>query len=316
MKFGRTYQLSVGFINPGATVQVNSPLSIAGAQALSVPASSEIVEINYPLTIEFDIVRAVFSSCPRATITVYNLGEDNRQRLFHDRYDTLYYQPIILQAGYTSEGSTPLATIFKGNVQAAYSYSRKENWVTVFECFSGGFGVINGQASVNQGAPWNLNQVISTLIGQMPNVVAGVINLPVTPNARGISVKGNAWDAIQRLAGNNNAFIDNETVNVVAQDYYIPSTGNIPLISADTGLLGSPRKLGNMVEVDFVFEPRIIVKQLIELQSTQKIYNGQYCVYGIKHRGTISGAVCGNAITTFSLWNGQGILQEAQGIAA
>ena len=288
MKFGRTFSLRV---------QIDDDLNS--------------VEIDYPSTLEFNVVRNTFASANTGSFTIYNLGIDRRRQIYHDRYDTLNYRQIILQAGYESQQNTPLSTIFQGNVQSAYSFKRKQDWTTKLECFDGGYGILNGQASVSLGAGWSANEAIKQLAGSMPNVTVGTLSLPDVQSSRGLSLFGNAWDIIRRLTGNNTTFIDNEKVNAVAQGTYITPPDGIPLISSDTGLLGTPRKLGALLEVDMIFEPRIVINQLVALESEETYYNGQYAVMGFTHRGTISGAVCGDAITTLSLWAGVQALEPA-----
>lgn len=289
MKFGRTFTLKI---------QIDDALNS--------------VEIVYPMTLEFTVVRNTFASANTGSFTIYNLGIDRRRQIYHDRYDTLNYRQIILQAGYESDQNTPLSTIFQGNVQSAYSYKRKQDWTTKLECFDGGFGILNGQASVSLGAGWDVNNAIKQITKTMPNVTTGTISLPGMESTRGLSLFGNGWDIIRRLSGNNTTFIDNEKVNAVAQGTYITPPDGIPLISSDTGLLGTPRKLGALLEVDMIFEPRIVINQLVALESEESYYNGQYAVMGFTHRGTISGAVCGDAITTLSLWSGVQALEPAR----
>lgn len=288
MKFGRTYSLKI---------QINDEL--------------EAVEIDYPMTLDFQIQRNTFASANTGSFTIYNLGETRRRQIFHDRYDTTLYRQIILQAGYQSEDNTPLATIFQGNVRSAYSYKRKQDWTTVIEAFDGGYGILNGQVSASVGSPWSMTGAIKQLIGSMPNVAMGTVDLPDVQTSRGLSLFGNAWDCVRRLAGNNTAYIDNEKANIVKQGTYVTPPEGIPLIASSTGLLGTPRKLGALLEVDMIFEPRIVINQLVDLESLETYYNGQYAVMGFTHRGTISGAICGDAITTLSLWSGTQALEPA-----
>ncbi len=293
MKFGRTYSMKI---------QIDDALNA--------------VQVAYPSTLEFNVVRNTFASANTGSFTIYNLGEDRRRQIFHDRYDTLNYRQVILQAGYQSDDNTPLCTIFQGNIRSAYSYKRKQDWTTVIDAFDGGFGILNGQSSVSVGGssqPWSATQVIKQLLtpASMPNVAAGTVDIPDVQSSRGLSLFGNTWDIIRRLAGNNTAFIDNEKANVIKQGTYVTPPDGIPLITSSTGLLGTPRKLGALLEVDMIFEPRISVNQLVALESLESYYSGQYAVMGITHRGTISGAVCGDAITTLSLWSGTQALQAA-----
>lgn len=51
-----------------------------------------------------------------------------------------------------------------------------------------------------------------------------------------------------------------------------------------------------------IFEPRIVVGQVIEIQSRiAPMFNGQYKLYGLKHSGTISGAVAGDVTTEIQM---------------
>jgi hypothetical protein len=294
MKFGRTYIM---------TVQPN-PVTNPGGKLLTIP---------FPITMEFDVVRNTFASANTATFRIMNLGPDLRKQIFHDRYSTGVdqQQQILVQAGYNSNVNTPLATIFSGDILWAYSVRQKENWITQIECFDGGVGMLNGQVQQTIPAPYDVNFALQQLAKTLPGVATGTIAIPPSQNSRGIVLKGNSWDLFRKIAGTNEAFIDNGKVNCVAPDNYIIDPNGIPLISSDTGLLNTPRKLGALIEVDMVFEPRIVVNQLVQLESLEAYYNGQYIVKGIAHRGTISGAVCGQAITRVSLWAGIGALTMA-----
>lgn len=79
----------------------------------------------------------------------------------------------------------------------------------------------------------------------------------------------------------------------------------VAIINDTVGLLGSPKRQGTYLEVKILFEPRIVVGQIIEIQSaTVSIFNGVYKVVGFSHSATISQAVNGNAETTLRLWFG------------
>ncbi len=289
MKFGRTYSMKV---------QIDDELNA--------------VEIAYPMTMEFNVVRNTFASANTGSFTIYNLGIDRRRQIFHDRYDMQKYRQIILQAGYQSEQNTPLSTIFQGNIRSAYSSKRKQDWTTVIDAWDGGYAIVNGQISESVSQSRSISQVITSLVQSMPNVSVGTVDIPDIQKSRGSAIFGNAWDVIRRLVGNNTAFIDNEKVNAVAQGTYITPPDGIPLVTSDTGLLGTPRKLGALLEVDMIFEPRIFINQIVQLRSIESYYDGSYAVMGITHRGTISGAVCGDAVTTLSLWSGIEALEAAR----
>src|SRR5882724_4228558 len=149
MKLNRTYTM---------TVQVSD---------------TEAVVINFPLTLTFDVQRNTLASANKGHFTILNLKPETRKRIFHDRYATLTYRQIKLQAGYEDEA--PLPTIFQGNIVSAYSYRQGVNWVTEIEAFDGGFGIINSQVSVSIPAGYTFAQTMRNILSSMQKVNLGSI---------------------------------------------------------------------------------------------------------------------------------------------
>lgn len=280
MKFGRVYRL---------TLEVSD---------------TETVVMEYPLTLIFEVSRNTLASANRGHFQIYNLKPDTRLKIYHDRYDTLTYRRLILQAGYEDE--SPLPTIFRGNVIQASSYRSGTNWITEIEAFDGGFGIINGQVSQTVPAGWDLPQIIKAVLGGLPNVTVGAVGDLAQQNARGVTLMGNSWDAANRIAAGQDAvaFVDNEQANLLKKNEYIAGAGSIDLITSETGLLQTPRRYDARLDAEILFEPRLVVGQIVQLQTLEQVYNAQYQVVGVTHRGTISGAVCDSAVTVASLWLG------------
>ena len=121
MKFNKRYRL---------TVQVDD--------------AGNSVEIDYPLTCEFNIIRTIFSGANTGKFTIYNLGEDTRNKIFHDLYDPKTIRKITFQAGYADQNPLPIA--FQGRVQVAYSTRKGVNWVTEIKAFDADFDSQSSQA--------------------------------------------------------------------------------------------------------------------------------------------------------------------------
>lgn len=264
-------------------------------------SDTETVVVNYPLTLTFDLVRNTLGSANRGHFRILNLTPDTRRKIFHDRNQTLDYRRIRVQAGY--EDQAPLPQIFLGNLLSAYSYREGSNWVTEIEALDGGYGILNGQMAQTVPSGWNLRQILVQAIGTMKNVTLGAVGSVDSDSARGVTLTGNSWNNINTLASSQNAqpFIDCEAASVLKRNEYIADSPAITLIDADTGLLETPRRSTNLLEATTIFEPRLRVGQRVQLKSLEAVYNGIYKVLGIAHRGTISGAVCGDLVTVASL---------------
>jgi len=110
---------------------------------------------------------------------------------------------------------------------------------------------------------------------------------------------GNSMDALTQIT-QNQAYIDSGSLYALDNSEVL--AGDIKLINADNGLLGTPKKQQTLVEVEMLFEPRIKPSQLIELQSsTDTRFNGTYKITGFTHRGVISGAIGGDCRTNITM---------------
>lgn len=301
IKFGRRYVLNI-------TLQNGS-----------------ILTIEPPFRIDFDITRKVLSSSNVGSIRIYNLGALNRALI---RYDYSNYgsengpfRLVTLQAGYGPN----LPTIFIGNITHAWSVREGTNFITTIEAFDGGVAIVNGKCPTTP-FPKNTTQftVLSTLMIQgLPGVQFGAIGpsfqyVNKVDGAEIITTRGNPYSGetvkvLNELTGNS-FFIDNNKSYCLATNECLPSP--VQLIDAQSGLLNTPVREISTVYFDMQFEPGLFLGQYVQLNSStfvaaNSIYNqskdnvnGYYKIWSLKHRGTISDATCGEAITTVEFFLG------------
>lgn len=273
-KFGRTYQL------------------IADA------ASGQRVEVKLPFTLEFDVIRNTLSSANTSSIRVINLGEQTRKLLYKDKFAYNIYRSVELKAGY---GDT-MPTIFKGNVQRCWSVRRGVDFITELESFDGGFALVNGQTATSYPKGTAQNSILDAIIKTMPQVSRGAIGDFPGKTVRGNTFSGNTVELLKDLT-NGNVFIDLERVYCLGDAECIQ--GSVQVITSESGLLGTPVREETILTFDMIFEPRLLIGQLVELRSqTAKNFNGLYKVISLHHKGTISNSTAGTAITSVGLWFG------------
>lgn len=279
-KFGRNYVLNIQASESGS------------------PVDRSTITVTPPFTLEFDITRNMSGGSNVASFRVLNLNAKRRAQIrenvtdWHDRV-------IQLTAGYGNN----LSLVFDGTITQAWSVREGVNFVTQIESFDGGFAFAN--ATSNLPFPANAEQVdiISTLMGDLKGygISIGAIGSFPGKLTRGNSYSGQTCDLLRQLTGGR-FYIDNGKAYALADSECIP--GPVTLISKDSGLLNTPYREQTIVTIDMLFEPKLIVGQQVTLDSitADKDINGEYKVISLKHRGTISDAVCGNAITTVQLF--------------
>ena len=271
---------------------------------------TQYFSLTPPFTLEFDINRTMNSNANTGRFRIYNLAKDTRNGMFHVRYDTskAHYQRIQMFAGYLTNNIRPL--IFIGNVRVCGTQRQGPDWITDIDAFDGGVGMLVGQAFIERKAGWTASDVLKTLVGTMPFTQFGAVGDISIQNTRGLSMAGNSWDVCSRLVGKNLAYIDLNKAYFHKENEYLKRPGQIELILGSDNIIGTPKREAAIIEVDMIFEPSVFMGQAVKLQSLQSIYDGTYQVRGIRHRGTISGAICGEATTTLTLWTGTAGLTE------
>lgn len=290
-KFGRVYSLKVE-VDDGVNV---SPLR-------EEFRANKNIEITLPRTIEFEISRQSLSSAQTATFRVMGLGEHERNSIEKDIFQFTQLRAVQFRAGYDSPSGKFMPIVFNGTVKTAYSWRESNVWITEIQAYDGGWQMANGfNASITQAPGATSAQTIRQLAKLLPyqagNPIVG--DFPTT-NKRGEVLFGNLWDLILQKT-NGLAIIDNGQVK--ALNYSEVLQGEIPLITSETGLLGSPKRTTSTLEFEMIFEPRLTLLQIVELRSsTNPRFNRPWKVLGFDHRGTISAAVAGDCITSVRLW--------------
>lgn len=291
IKFNRNYQLSVQKQN------------------------GDTLTIMLPFTIEFDIQRNILSSANVCSIRIYNLNENNRNQIRKNLLDYTDLRLVELRAGYDRN----LPIIFKGNISQAWSVREGSNFITTIECFDGGQAFANSLYAKTYPANTEIRSIFEDMISSLPGISVGKIGNYSGQISRGNAYNGSTASLLGELSGGG-FFVDNMTGNILKNlsydadrktmvSEYLP--GDILLIDSSTGLLGTPVLEQTYLNFDMLFEPRLILGQKVQLNSSTGYQgvNGEYKVISLNHRGMISDAVCGDAITSVGLLTGSLLLE-------
>jgi hypothetical protein len=266
------------------------------------------ITIQRPFTIEFEIYRNNFSSANEANFRVYNLNQNTRGQVRKDQYDFGTRRLITFTAGYGNPPAGSLAKAnlglgFAGYVTQAWSVREGSNFITTLSCFDGGFAYQNSvtERTFISGTPQSaiINSIFEDLDGVTPGVIGESFGGTIS---RGNTYSGPTTDILTQISGGQ-FFIDANTANCLSDLEHLLT--NVPLINSQSGLLGTPVRENQFINFVMLFEPGLQVGQLIDLQSeTNDAVNGTHKILSIRHRGTISDAVCGEAITEVGLLPG------------
>lgn len=282
-------------------LSVTSTDKFGRAYKLQVSSSiGKLLTVELPFTLEFDITQSTLSSANVCQIRIFNLSQENRELIRHNVTDYGEpFQTVSLAAGYGSN----LPTIFSGNVSSAWSVREGVNFITQIECYDGGVDFITGRFGQSFAAgAFSEKTIVTTLASSLPSATLGAVgNYDTTLITRGNAHSGNTMQILNDITSSSggSVFIDKGKVYVLKTNEYVLDPNGISIITSASGLLGTPMLERTRTVFDMVFEPQLYVGRAVILDSiTANNFNGLYKIVGVKHRGTISAAVCGAVITT------------------
>ena len=274
-------------------------------------ADGAVTTIELPFTSEIGIRREIQNSPAEADVTILNLNMNTRENLYFDRYNFAGYRTFEIYLGYGGQ----LSLCFKGNIMECYSVRKGVNFETHINAWDGGAFFVSGwnSRSYNNSDP---SKQIAALQGEVADskVLVGKVSERLDNDIdqiiRPTAYYDKTYDNIKNIAGDNyDTFVENEKLYVMRKDE--ARDGAVTLISAETGLIETPRKQEYTLEVTMMLEPRLQVGQMAELQSiTAPRFNGTYKIIGVDHNATIIENVSNeNKTKVILLYNGGGFLK-------
>lgn len=264
------------------------------------------IEIKPPFTLDFTVIRNVLSSSNISTLRIFNLNQRTRALIRKDQFDYGRRKRVSLLAGYGNN----LSVVMSGNVTQAFSVRMGTNYITEIQAFDGGYAYANAQISKQYKAQTPYRNMVDDLMNALTpyGVEKGAIGQIDGASSRGYSFSGSIIKSINEIA-NGNFFIDRNKSYVLGESEAL--SGEIEVISSESGLLGTPRREQSFLSLSMLFEPSLAIGQRIKLDSsTGENYNGFYKIVSLAHRGIISESVAGEATTDVGLFYGAKYLTE------
>ncbi len=260
------------------------------------------LEINYPLTVEFDITRDLYNFECKARFKIYNLNASTQSFLNHDKFNYANAKILTFNAGYENS----LACIFKGNVWEGVSARNGVNFITELDCSSGMFDMRNAMTSKTIKGEVMANDIAERFVkDDCTFLTMGYKSSKSKVYKRGYVYQGSTLEGVAEVT-EGRAYIDNDVVIILDDSEAL--NGEIYIVDAETGLLDTPKRREQYLDIQMIFEPRIRTGQFVDLRTSSGKFSGQYKVCSVKHQGTISGATSGTCITTLSLEFGHSLL--------
>ena len=238
------------------------------------------ITIQPELRITFDVTKSVKGGLNNGTIQIYNLSQTHRNLIVKDedlseedkekkeeknktdaqkeaekkaselkdagiRTLPADYMQFELKAGYSK-----IETIFKGAISKASSKKQGAEFITTIEAYDGLYDMQNSYTSkVVKG------KISEQVIKDMPTIKKGKIT-EQNPLLRPRVLVGNSFKILEEnLALNETYYVDDGVIHIIKEKEV--TSGYIPLVNSETGLLNTPEKLQKEVKFETYASLRI-----------------------------------------------------------
>ena len=270
---------------------------------ITVYTQNETVIITSPITCQMSVTRNVNADSCRASVQLYNLAPATRAKIFQDvfTFDQSQWKYIHIEAGYGGNEDT-MSLIFAGRILQAYSHKTGGATDIITEIQAQALDLLDCNTSHSFIAGTTFKEMYNTIALDMPNCIIGNTGALEGEIKTATTFEGNAIEELNKISGGN-TFIDNGVINTIMNNEVIDVP--VPVISDDTGLLDTPMRRDASLTIKTIFEPTLIIGQLLEIKSRIFTnYNGQYKVLGFTHNCLFSETQAGTRTTEIELWIG------------
>lgn len=246
---------------------------------LKIGNRKESIVINN-LRVAFSIKKTLTSEPNPAEISVYNLNNSNRNLITSKQYDFLE-----LSICYKED---VLRLIFCGDILTVENKLTGQDIITTMRCGDGHRAytektIVKTMQKGQRDSDF-LNEAVSSF-----GVQKGAIDLPNNRALpRGKVMMCDTREVMNKIAINNNAdwsIQDNQLVIIPKDKALANNEGWV--ISRATGMVGSPKKSNDGLEVTTLCNPHYRIGSLVRIESVLIEYNGDYKIKSIEHSGDL-----------------------------
>lgn len=261
---------------------------------LIIGSDTESIVIE-DLTIGFDLTKTITSEPNEASIYVINLNQSTRNLITDKKYNR-----ILLNAGYGDD----MRTLFIGYIDEVENKKEAVDITTIMTCSDGSVDYRESRTAITVSKGQTDQEIVKQTLKNMPNTTNGIQEFKTERKLpRGKTMVGNSRDVLKVVANNQDA-------NWSIQDgklLLLPKTSALAnnegfLISEETGMIGSPQKTSDGLEVRCFLNNVMRVGQLCRVVSIIKEYTGDFKITKIQMKGSNKGNDFTNILT---LQNGQ-----------
>lgn len=245
---------------------------------LSIGSDSQSVAIEN-LRISFEIIKTIEADPNQGTFAICNLSPSNRALITEKKYDRIKFE-----AGYRDGG---LKTLFLGFIDTVENFIEGTDTITNIVAADGAKDYREAVTSKTIAKGSTKKEIVTQILEDMPETDQGAIDIDNEEKSiRAKALFGSCRDVLGKLSTGLDSkwsIQDNELM-VLKNDSALANDEGF-LLSRETGMIGSPAKNSDGLEVKCYLNNIMKIGQLCAIESQLSEYSGSYKINKITMMG-------------------------------
>ncbi|MEY1239800.1 hypothetical protein AB7102_19860 [Providencia manganoxydans] len=228
------------------------------------------------LRVTFEVKKTLTPEPNPAVIQIYNLNSSHRNLLTSKAFNH-----AALSVGYDE-----LRLIYSGDIIEVNTHRDGEDFISELICGDGFQAFTSTLVNKTLSAGQRDSDILKENAKAM-GIDTGVTDLPHDRQLpRGKVMFGDAREVMHKIAKNNRAqwSIQDSQLTVLPNDKVLADHEGF-VLSQETGLIGSPEKSDNGLQLTCLCNPALRIGGLVRVQSIMNEYNGDFKITELSHTG-------------------------------
>jgi len=213
------------------------------------------------LRIIIEVIKEALATPNQCTVQIYNLSQSSRAQIQNE------FTRIIVKAGYNKK----LSIIFRGDIRQVTHDVKDADIITTIKSGDGDQAWQQSVASVTIGGGVGLQDTVTTLSGTFNGVGKGVLKGLDQPKVsdEDLVYSGATKDTLDHLSDTYKFdwWIQDNNFETAPRGGAVNEQGAAILISASTGMIGSPAITESGLNVKTLFNPDFFVGRYVKIVS-------------------------------------------------
>lgn len=220
-------------------------------------SSGEHLRVDQTFKIEFEVTKTIGRTPNTALIRLFNLSQEHENQVKGE------FDDVVVNAGYEGD----VLMLFRGNIRHTSAYRDGNDRIIEIDAADGDKDFHQAVVNTTLAPGSTTGHFVDAVVRSFSKTKKGHVQVAERTFIRGRVIAGMSREALDELAGINDAnwSIQDGNVQIVRADSTLPTEAIV--LRADTGLLEAPQVDDKGIKTKCLLNPRIAINGKVQLDN-------------------------------------------------